>query len=117
MRHDDNLPIAERLAKALAIRDGCPWECTAAYTEGPNKPSTRYQYVTDCEVLARAYLDLIHARPFDEWHEDIGNVLWWRLPVCEPPYVGTPLDSNWDEEDEERMFWTPLVCPPDEERV
>lgn len=32
------------------------------------------------------------ARPLAEWHEDIGPVLWWRFPVDEPPYVGTPLD-------------------------
>lgn len=32
------------------------------------------------------------ARPLREWHEDIGPVLWWRFPVDEPPYVGTPLD-------------------------
>lgn len=32
------------------------------------------------------------ARPLSEWHEDIGDVLWWRFPVTEPPYVGTPLD-------------------------
>jgi hypothetical protein len=32
------------------------------------------------------------ARPLSEWHEDIGPVLWWKFPVDEPPYVGTPLD-------------------------
>lgn len=34
-------------------------------------------------------------RPLDEWHEDDGPVLWWRLPVDEPPWAGTPLDSDW----------------------
>lgn len=32
------------------------------------------------------------AKPIDEWHEDLGDVLWWKFPVDEPPYVGTPLD-------------------------
>lgn len=32
------------------------------------------------------------ARPRSEWHEDYGAVLWWRFPVDEPPYVGTPKD-------------------------
>jgi len=32
------------------------------------------------------------ARPLAEWHEDHGPVLWWRFPVDEPPYVGTPHD-------------------------
>lgn len=26
----------------------------------------------------------------EEWHEDEGCVLWYRVPVCEPPYVGSP---------------------------
>lgn len=32
------------------------------------------------------------ARPRSEYHEDMGNVLWWKFPVTEPPYVGMPLD-------------------------
>lgn len=31
-------------------------------------------------------------RPFHEWHEDIGSVLWWLWPIEQPPYVGSPLD-------------------------
>lgn len=33
--------------------------------------------------------------PLVEWHEDDGPVLWWWLPVSEPPYSGTPLDKSW----------------------
>lgn len=29
---------------------------------------------------------------FEDWHEDIGDVLWWLLPVSEAPYVGSPRD-------------------------
>lgn len=32
------------------------------------------------------------ARPLSEYHEDMGPVLWWRFPIDEPPYVGSPLD-------------------------
>lgn len=35
--------------------------------------------------------------PEEEWHEDDGNVIWWKLPINEPPYVGTPLDSDFEE--------------------
>jgi hypothetical protein len=35
------------------------------------------------------------ARLADDWHEDFGPSLWWRLPVVEPPWCGTPLDSDW----------------------
>ena len=31
-------------------------------------------------------------RPLDEWHEDMGDMLWWKFPITEAPYVGTPLD-------------------------
>jgi hypothetical protein len=27
-------------------------------------------------------------RPAAEWHEDFGPVLWWHLPIQEPPEVG-----------------------------
>lgn len=30
-------------------------------------------------------------RPFAEWHEDMGDVLWWRFPITEAPHVGSPV--------------------------
>ena len=35
------------------------------------------------------------ARPLAEWNEDEGPVLWWKFPVSEPPYVGSPLDLGF----------------------
>ncbi|WP_156370297.1 hypothetical protein [Novosphingobium sp. Leaf2] len=40
--------------------------------------------------------DLYRIRPFCDWHEDHGDVLWWRIPICESPYVGSPLDCGRD---------------------
>lgn len=34
------------------------------------------------------------ARPLAQWHEDMGDVLWWRFPVEEAPWVGTPNDCG-----------------------
>lgn len=48
------------------------------------------------------------ARPIDDWHEDFGDVLWWRFPVEEPPYCGTPLDSSWPNY---HTHWTPIIVP------
>lgn len=31
-------------------------------------------------------------RPIDEYHEDMGDVLWWKFPITEAPYVGRPTD-------------------------
>lgn len=39
----------------------------------------------------------LKARPIDEYHEDMGPVLWWYFnhgKVEEPPYVGSPLDCG-----------------------
>lgn len=78
-------------------------------------------------------------RPYSEWSEDHGDVLWWRFPVVEAPYVGGPTDlgftvgaalfdqfgdvtgkvqnnvGGWPftKEDEPDLFWTPLVVPDD----
>lgn len=50
------------------------------------------------------------ARLIDEWHEDRGPALWWRFPVDEPPYSGTPLDDEWPGY---HTHWTPIICPVD----
>jgi hypothetical protein len=68
------------------------------------------------------------ARPRSEWHEDIGPVLWWFFPITEPPYVGTPLDSEWPLHDVSDNFdevveadlcthWTPIPIPADPTRA
>ena len=55
--------------------------------------------------------DLLHLRPLSEWHEDEGPVLWWVVPISEPPFCGTPLDDDWPGH---QTHWTPLprVIPP-----
>ena len=80
--------------------------------------------------------ELYRPRPFSEWLEDHGNVLWWRLPISEPPYVGTPNDLGRTEVHEvtdtlsirvqgvnawpfavehlRYLWWTPL---PDAQRI
>ena len=47
-------------------------------------------------------------RPLEEWHEDYGDVLWWKFPIEEPPYVGSPLDEKWPAY---HTHWTPIVLP------
>jgi hypothetical protein len=48
-------------------------------------------------------------RPASEYHEDMGTVLWWHLPVEEPPTV----DRLLEDENDVRYYthWTPLVMP------
>jgi hypothetical protein len=78
--------------------------------------------------------DLYQAHRFEDWHEDIGDVLWWLVPVQEAPHCGSPICmgrtasislqvgleliedvvigmvGGWpfDEEDEKRLVWTRL---------
>lgn len=47
-------------------------------------------------------------RPLDDWHEDDGSVLWWRFPIVEPPYCGTPLDDDFPGN---VTHWTPILVP------
>lgn len=44
------------------------------------------------ENLRVMLADLLNLHPADTWSEDDGDVLWWCLPIEEPPYCGTPLD-------------------------
>ena len=49
------------------------------------------------------------ARPEAEWHDDHRNVVWWKFPVDEPPFVGSPLGSDWPGY---HTHWTPLPDIP-----
>jgi hypothetical protein len=55
------------------------------------------------------------ARPLSDWCEECGSVLWWRFPIMEPPWVGTPLDSDWptvDEDGQEQAYYTHWTSVP-----
>lgn len=48
---------------------------------------------------------IMYMRPLSEWSDDEGPVLWWVVPISEPPFCGTPLDSDWPGY---QTHWTPL---------
>ncbi len=48
------------------------------------------------------------AIPLSDWHEDIGAALWWRFPVEEPPYCGSPVCDDWPGY---HTHWTPILVP------
>jgi hypothetical protein len=52
---------------------------------------------------------MLAAKPFESWSDDDGVVLWWVFPIQEPPYVGSPLDSEWPGY---HTHWTPLPLFP-----
>jgi hypothetical protein len=34
------------------------------------------------------------ALPLRKYHEDMGPVVWWKFPITEASYIGSPLDSD-----------------------
>lgn len=52
---------------------------------------------------------VITPHPLDEWHEDYSFALWWRFPICDPPYCGDPGCSDWPFDDDDEVWWTPMV--------
>lgn len=48
--------------------------------------------------------EAVEARPLDEWHEDMGDVVWWKFPIEEAGFIGHPLDSAWPGY---HTHWTP----------
>lgn len=39
--------------------------------------------------------DICKPQKLEEWNEEYGDCLWWRFPVEEPPYCGSPLDCDF----------------------
>jgi hypothetical protein len=51
-----------------------------------------YEDVVRKLIVIRSEQDRLRTlRPESEWHEDHGTVLWWHIPVQEPPHVGCGL--------------------------
>ena len=66
-------------------------EAEAALAIARNEPPSR-PLPPEVEAAAEA----LH--PYADWHEDDGPVLWYAVPVEEPPYCGEPLCSDWPNE-------------------
>ena len=47
-------------------------------------------------------------KTLDEWNESDGDVLWWKFPVNESPYCGSPLDTEFPDY---LTHWTKFVVP------
>jgi hypothetical protein len=87
--------------------------------EEPFSPYKGSVYGQRLLTLIRACLQPAQSAwlPYKDYHEDHGFVLWHLLPVCEPPYVGSELSSDWPRHyvgDENNLRWTRLPAPPTE---
>lgn len=65
--------------------------------------------VEELKKIEREHAELGETMTIDSWHEDDGAALWWRFPVAEPPYCGTPLDDDFPDY---VTHWTRLHDPP-----
>lgn len=57
-----------------------------------------------CSLAPDRPADSASARPLSEYHEDHGNVVWWKFPVNEPSWIGQPSDDSWPGY---HTHWTP----------
>jgi hypothetical protein len=55
-------------------------------------------------------MNIMKAKHITEYHEDIGDVTWWTKPISEPPWIGTPNDSDWPKY---HKWFTPLPDLPE----
>ena len=86
------MDVREKLVELLLQEDNVcePSDCKYCGVKG----SCGY-YRTADRLIANGVTVQEGARPIEEWNEDLGDVLWWKFPVEEPPYVGSPLDEKW----------------------
>ena len=61
-----------------------------------------------CNSAAMAGIAARKAIPLADWNEDVGVTLWWRFPVEEPPYCGSPTYDDWPGY---HTHWTPILVP------
>jgi hypothetical protein len=75
-----------------------------------------FDFLTRClqacgyDVVKKGAADGPFPVPLEQWHEDLGPALWWKFPIEEPPYCGTPLDDDWPGY---HTHWTPVALPRD----
>lgn len=68
-------------------------------------PQVDFEIARNREFDLRALISALEAengrlhtlRPEADYHEDMGPVLWWIWPICEPPYCDQPGDSDWPD--------------------
>jgi len=79
-----------------------------------NKIINRNQ-VGFCEAadLAANVLERQIPQPIEDWSDDDGDCLWWKFPIEESPYCGSPLDLEWREKNYDGYYthFTRLTVP------
>ena len=93
----------------LQFRDGKVFEYEEPYTTIECKTEEDYEGLVN---VLNKYNDASTPVPLEEWGEDIGDCLWWKFPIEEPPYCGSPLDENFPDY---VTHFTRLIIPKESE--
>lgn len=70
-------------------------------------------YKESAEQMRRAFNNLFTPRPLEQWHEDMGDCLWYKFPIDESPYVGSPLSDDWPDYHTHFTPLIPILTPDD----
>lgn len=73
----------------------------------------RCGFKDDAEATRKAFNRLFTPRPLREWHEDMGECLWYEFPIVEAPYVGSPLSEEWPGYHTHFTPIIPILTPED----
>ncbi|NUP08376.1 MAG: hypothetical protein HOW73_20190 [Polyangiaceae bacterium] len=85
------------------VADPHTWEeCTAKMRKAL---AADIDAAIEAERPAIELAELRALRPREEYHEDYGPVLWWKVPIKEPPYCGTDLDDDFPDY---MTHWSPV---------
>lgn len=88
-------------------------ELTCGWCNGTGRERGLAGYYEPCRECANeanraATIGTAPAQPLESWHEDDGAALWWKFPVVEPPYSGSPLSEDFPDY---VTHWTRIVVP------
>lgn len=105
---EEELAACEKAVADWIAESSGPFFSAGRRAAGERRDSLAMQYFHALAKTARVALQTTTPRPRSTWHEDFGDVLWWRFPIEEPPYVGSPLDDRWPGH---HTHWTPIPIP------
>lgn len=93
--------LRAKVGEMVEVPETCG-TCRKALPAGCN---TEFQGEPSCALTYGA----TSARPLSEWHEEDGPVVWWKFPVDEPAWIGTPNCDDWPGY---HTHWTPHPAIP-----
>lgn len=87
----ESCPLCKRITWRFAIENALELEAEELRGDPLERAVSRISALQEDWAMLHAPMSR------DAWHEDDGAVLWWKMPIKEPPYVGTPLDDEFPE--------------------